>query len=164
MKIENIQEEIKSAFEDKRIVVVRGGNMSHRDELMLSLKDLNIEGTDNIAFYSDSNITKAALRRVMMESINTLFVFDHLDISISEKTYDKHFGGEVDQIRGIGDYLNFIIETKNVDGKDSLRLEEQRKIEHAQALFNQISKTFKVEFMTQFANDEIYDLIKKTQA
>lgn len=102
MKIENIQEEIKSAFEDKRIVVVRGGNMSHRDELMLSLKDLNIEGMDNIAFYNDSNITKAALRRVMSENINTLFVFDHLDISISEKTYDKHFGGEVDQIRGIG--------------------------------------------------------------
>ncbi|MCL0229218.1 hypothetical protein, partial [Klebsiella pneumoniae] len=43
-----------------------------------------------------------SLTRVMMESINTLFVFDHLDISISEKTYDKHFGGEVDQIRGIG--------------------------------------------------------------
>ncbi|EBD3460192.1 hypothetical protein CRF36_22885 [Salmonella enterica] len=102
MKIENIQEEIKSAFEDKRIVVVRGGNMSHRDELMLSLKDLNIEGIDNIAFYNDSNITKAALKRVMSENINTLFVFDHLDISISEKTYDKHFGGEVDQIRGIG--------------------------------------------------------------
>lgn len=81
---------------------MRGGNMSHRDELMLSLKDLNIEGIDNIAFYSDSNITKAALRQVMMESINTLFVFDHLDISISEKTYDKHFGGAVDQIRGIG--------------------------------------------------------------
>lgn len=37
MKIENIQEEIKSAFEDKRIVVVRGGNMSHRDEIMLGL-------------------------------------------------------------------------------------------------------------------------------
>ncbi|EPQ7152973.1 hypothetical protein ACUV0E_004552 [Enterobacter hormaechei] len=102
MKIENIQEEIKSAFEDKRIVVVRGGNMSHRDELMLSLKDLNIEGIDNIAFYSDSNITKGALRRVMSESINTLFVFDHLDISISEKTYDKHYGEEVNQIRGIG--------------------------------------------------------------
>ncbi|NBL00840.1 MAG: type III restriction-modification system endonuclease, partial [Erysipelotrichia bacterium] len=63
-----------------------------------------------------------------------------------------------------GDYLNFIIETKNVDGKDSLRLEEQRKIAHAQALFNQISKTIKVEFMTQFANDEIYELIKNAQA
>lgn len=102
MKIENIQEEINAAFEDKRIVVVRGGNMSHRDELMLSLKDLNIEGMDNIVFYNDSNITKAALKQVMSENINTLFVFDHLDISISEKTYDKHFGGEVDQIRGIG--------------------------------------------------------------
>ena len=102
MKIENIQEEIKSAFEDKRIVVVRGGNMSHRDELMLGLKDLNIEGIDNIVFYNDSNITKAALRRVMMESINTLFVFDHLDISISEKTYDEYGRREVNQIRGIG--------------------------------------------------------------
>ncbi len=102
MKIENIQEEIKSAFEDKRIVVVRGGNMSHRDELMLSLKDLNIEGIDNIAFYNDSNITKAALRRVMMESINTLFVFDHHDITISEKTYDEYGRREVNQIRGIG--------------------------------------------------------------
>lgn len=102
MKIENIQEEINAAFEDKRIVVVRGGNMSHRDELMLSLKDLNIEGIDNIVFYNDSNITKAALKQVMSENINTLFVFDHLDISISEKTYDKHFGGEVDQIRSIG--------------------------------------------------------------
>lgn len=125
MKIENIQEEIKSAFEDKRIVVVRGGNMSHRDELMLSLKDLNIEGIDNIAFYNDSNITKAALRRVMMESINTLFVFDHLDISISEKTYDK--GREVNEIRGIGysyfsmvndnSYANHILEIPSNNNK-----------------------------------------------
>ncbi|EJK7100481.1 type III restriction-modification system endonuclease, partial [Escherichia coli] len=59
-----------------------------------------------------------------------------------------------------GDYLNFIIETKNVDSKDSLRLEEKRKIEHAQALFNQISQSVKVEFRTQFANDDIYQLIK----
>ncbi|HBT6278511.1 hypothetical protein [Escherichia coli] len=102
MKIENIPEALKIAFKDKKIVVVRSGNMSHRDEIMLGLKGLNIEGIDNIVFYNDSNITKAALKRVMSENINTLFVFDHLDISISEKTYDKHFGGEVDQIRGIG--------------------------------------------------------------
>ncbi|EDL8740066.1 hypothetical protein CTX87_22095 [Salmonella enterica subsp. enterica serovar Adjame] len=125
MKIENIQEELKSAFEDKRIVVVRGGNMSHRDELMLSLKDLNIEGIDNIAFYNDSNITKTALRRVMMESINTLFVFDHLDVSISKKTYDK--GREVNEIRGIGysyfsmvndnSYANHILEIPSNNNK-----------------------------------------------
>lgn len=102
MKIENIPEALKIAFKDKKIVVVRSGNMSHRDEIMLGLKGLNIEGIDNIVFYNDSNTTKAALKRVMSENINTLFVFDHLDISISEKTYDKHFGGEVDQIRGIG--------------------------------------------------------------
>ncbi|APM17923.1 TPA: hypothetical protein R0166_004331 [Salmonella enterica subsp. enterica serovar Infantis] len=102
MKIENIPEALKIAFKEKKIVVVRGGNMSHRDEIMSGLKDLNIEGIDNIVFYNDSNITKAALKQVMSENINTLFVFDHLDISISEKTYDKHFGGDVSQIRGIG--------------------------------------------------------------
>jgi len=59
-----------------------------------------------------------------------------------------------------GDYLNFIIETKNVDSKDHLRKEEEQKIKHAQELFNQISKSVKVEFKTQFANDAIYDLIR----
>lgn len=59
-----------------------------------------------------------------------------------------------------GDYLNFIIETKAVDGKDELRNEESRKIRHAQELFNKISQTVKVEFKTQFSNDLIYDLIK----
>lgn len=63
-----------------------------------------------------------------------------------------------------GEYLNFIIETKNVDGKDSLRKEEERKIEHAKELFNQISKDVKVEFKTQFADDVIYDLIRKSIA
>ncbi|EDN6340100.1 hypothetical protein GMH19_23475 [Salmonella enterica subsp. enterica serovar Infantis] len=102
MKIENIPEALKIAFKDKKIVVVRGGNMLQRDIIMLGLKYSNIEGVDNIVFLNDSNITKGALRRVMCESINTLFVFDHLDISISEKTYDKHYGEEVNQIRGIG--------------------------------------------------------------
>ena len=60
-----------------------------------------------------------------------------------------------------GDFLNFIIETKNVDGKDSLRKEEERKIEHAKVLFDQISKEVKVDFKTQFADDLIYDLIKQ---
>ncbi|ELL2572420.1 hypothetical protein Q6O01_004583 [Salmonella enterica] len=100
MKIENTQEAIKAAFEDKRIVVVHGGSMFDRDMIMLGLKDLNMKGIDNIVFYNDTNITKGALKRVMSESINTLFVFDHLEISISEKTYDK--GWEFEKIRGIG--------------------------------------------------------------
>ncbi|EGV8698577.1 hypothetical protein JF838_004467 [Salmonella enterica] len=102
MKIENIPEALKIAFKDKKIVVVRGCNMLQRDIIMLGLKYSNIEGIDNIVFLNDSNITKPALKRVMSEAINTLFVFDHLEISISEKTYDKHYGEEVNQIRGIG--------------------------------------------------------------
>ena len=73
-------------------------------------------------------------------------------------TYSPDFAYVVKTTKG--DYLNFIIETKNVDGKDSLRLEEERKIKHAQALFSQISKSIKVEFKTQFANDTIYNLIR----
>ncbi|EIP7522052.1 hypothetical protein LRU07_002190 [Salmonella enterica] len=125
MKIEKTQEAIKAAFEDKRIVVVRGGNMSHRDMIMLGLKDLNIEGIDNIVFYNDTNITKGALRRVMSENINTLFVFDHLDISISEKAY--YNGSEFEQIRGIGysyfslvnddSYANHILEIPSNNNK-----------------------------------------------
>ncbi|MEZ8236809.1 hypothetical protein AB6C62_25310 [Vibrio splendidus] len=61
-----------------------------------------------------------------------------------------------------GDYLKFIIETKNVEGKDTLRKEEECKIKHAKELFNQISKDVKVEFKTQFADDVIYDLIKQS--
>jgi type III restriction enzyme len=60
-----------------------------------------------------------------------------------------------------GDYLNFIIETKNVEGKDNLRKEEEKKIEHAKALFAQISKEVRVDFKTQFADDLIYDLVKQ---
>lgn len=102
MKIENIPEALKIAFKEKKIVVVRGGNILQRDIIMLGLKYSNIEGVDNIVFLNDSNITKAALKRLMSESINTLFVFDHLEISISEKTYDEYGRREVNQIRGIG--------------------------------------------------------------
>lgn len=74
-------------------------------------------------------------------------------------TYSPDFAYIVKTIKG--DYLNFIIETKNVDGKDSLRLEEERKIKHAQALFSQISKSVKVEFRTQFSTDRIAEMIKQ---
>jgi len=57
--------------------------------------------------------------------------------------------------------LNFVVETKNVDRKDSLREEEKRKIEHAEALFNKISESVKVSFKTQFADDLISKLIKQ---
>jgi type III restriction enzyme len=42
-----------------------------------------------------------------------------------------------------------------------LREEETRKIKHAQALFNKISKEVQVNFKTQFANDLVKDLIQE---
>ena len=59
--------------------------------------------------------------------------------------------------------LNFIVETKNVDRKDSLREEEKRKIQHAEALFNKISESVKVNFKPQFGDDKIIELIRKYQ-
>ena len=57
--------------------------------------------------------------------------------------------------------LNFVIETKNVDRKGSLREEEKRKIQNAEVLFNKISESVKVNFKTQFADDLVCDLIRK---
>lgn len=61
-----------------------------------------------------------------------------------------------------GEFLNFIIETKNVERKANLRNEEAQKIEHAKILFNKIGldKNIKVEFKTQFAGDKIIDFIR----
>ncbi len=54
--------------------------------------------------------------------------------------------------------LHFIVETKNVNGKDSLREEEKQKIRHAEQFFN---GNVKIEFKTQFSNSKIVDLISK---
>ncbi|EMR36927.1 type III restriction-modification system endonuclease [Vibrio harveyi] len=63
-----------------------------------------------------------------------------------------------------GEYLNFIIESKNLEGKKQLRVEEKQKIAHAQKLFAKISEDLgediKVEFKTQFKNEKIIELIE----
>ncbi|TCO07070.1 type III restriction-modification system endonuclease [Natronoflexus pectinivorans] len=54
--------------------------------------------------------------------------------------------------------LHFIVETKNVNGEDSLREEEKQKIRHAEKFFN---GNIKIDFKTQFSNKKIVDLIKE---
>lgn len=54
--------------------------------------------------------------------------------------------------------LHFIVETKNVNGEDSLREEEKQKIKHAEKFFN---GNVKIDFKTQFSNNQIVDLIKE---
>lgn len=62
-----------------------------------------------------------------------------------------------------GDTLNLIVESKNVPDDQSLRLEEQQKIKHAEKLFNLVASNTKLVFKTQFENDEIVKIIKKAQ-
>lgn len=54
--------------------------------------------------------------------------------------------------------LHFIVETKNVNNKNSLRDEERYKIAHAEQFFGD---KVKIEFRTQFSNNKIVDLINE---
>lgn len=58
-----------------------------------------------------------------------------------------------------GETLNLILESKNVQDNDSLRKEEQKKIEHAQKLFDEIGKETKVVFKTQFEGQKMMTLL-----
>jgi len=57
--------------------------------------------------------------------------------------------------------LHFIVETKNLSSENSLREEEKQKIRHAEKFFN---GEVKIEFKTQFSNNEIVDLIGEIMA
>ncbi len=56
--------------------------------------------------------------------------------------------------------LNLVVETKDTEAT-SLRDEEQQKIKHAEALFNQMQGDFKVSFQSQFKADVIKDVIQR---
>lgn len=59
-----------------------------------------------------------------------------------------------------GETLNLILESKNVQDDDSLRKEEQKKIAHAQKLFNEIGQQTNVVFKTQFKGEKIKSILK----
>jgi len=53
---------------------------------------------------------------------------------------------------------NFIVETKNIEGRDSLREEERQKLKHAEKFFK---GAIKIEFREQFSNKKIENLIRE---
>ncbi|EGR0027618.1 type III restriction-modification system endonuclease [Vibrio cholerae] len=63
-----------------------------------------------------------------------------------------------------GEFLNFIIESKNLSGKKQLRQEEKQKIAHAEKLFEKIAEDLggdiKIEFKTQFKDEKIIEIIE----
>ncbi|MGO3756878.1 restriction endonuclease [Psychrobacter celer] len=75
-------------------------------------------------------------------------------------TYSPDFAYVVETEKG--QTLNLIIETKDTSSSDSLRAEENRKIKHAERLFNQMEADgLSVSFSTQFQDDLIKDIINK---
>ncbi|MCD9550518.1 type III restriction-modification system endonuclease [Photobacterium carnosum] len=130
-----------------------------------TVKPLNSYLFEDVFYDSDLekiNITQGEINGDLLSvTVFTKIPKNSIKIPVSGGyTYSPDFAYVVKTSKG--EYLNFIIETKNVDGKDSLRKEEKRKIEHAKELFNQISKGVKVEFKTQYAGDKIYDLFKQS--
>lgn len=73
-------------------------------------------------------------------------------------TYSPDFAYVVKTAKG--DLLNFVLETKNVVDEKALRLEENKKIRHAQQLFEAIGHEVKVVFQTQFEGERACGLIR----
>jgi len=73
-------------------------------------------------------------------------------------TYSPDFAYVVERKDGKKS-LNFIVETKDKDKRDLFKDEEQR-IKHAEALFNQLNPSIEIVFKTQFQSQRIVELIK----
>lgn len=73
-------------------------------------------------------------------------------------TYSPDFAYVVERKDGTKS-LNFVVETKDKDKRDLFKDEEQR-IKHAEALFNQLNPSIDIVFETQFKSQRMVDLIK----
>lgn len=109
--------------------------------------------------YFDSDLEKENIKTEVKEvTVFTKIPKNSIKIPVAGgKSYSPDFAYVVNYKSG-KKKLHFIVETKNVDGDDSLRKEEVQKIKHAEQLFK---GAVKVEFKSQFSNNKIEDLIKE---
>lgn len=109
--------------------------------------------------YFDSDLERKNIR----SDIDQVIVFtkipkNSIKIPVAGgKSYSPDFA-YVLKFKDGGQKLNFIVETKDVQGKDELRDEERHKIKHAEKFFN---GSMKIQFRTQFSNDKMVHLIKQ---
>lgn len=75
-------------------------------------------------------------------------------------TYSPDFAYVVEHNNGKKS-LNFIVETKDKDKRDLYKEEEQR-IMHAEALFNELNPSIEIVFETQFKSERLVDLIRQS--
>lgn len=114
---------------------------------------------DSVYFDSDlekQNLTQSEIKEVQ---VFTKIPKNSIKIPVAGgKSYSPDFAYIIKT--SDGDILNLILESKNVDGDDNLRLEEHQKIKHAEKLFNEISFGIKVVFKEQFKQDNVKEIIK----
>lgn len=109
--------------------------------------------------YYDSELEKQNIQA----NINEVTVFtkipkNSIKIPVSGgKSYSPDFAYVINFTDG-SQKLNFIVETKNVNGENELRKEEAIKIKHAEKFF---AGMVNIKFTTQFSNDNMVNLISK---
>ncbi len=109
--------------------------------------------------YYDSDLEKTNIKSEIKEVIVfTKIPKNSIKIPVAGgKSYSPDFA-YVLKFKDGEQKLNFIVETKDVNGKDGLRDEEKFKIKHAEKFFD---GKVKIEFRSQFSNNKIVDLIKE---
>lgn len=109
--------------------------------------------------YYDSDLEKTNIKSEIKEVIVfTKIPKNSIKIPVAGgKSYSPDFA-YVLKFKDGEQKLNFIVETKDVIGKDGLRDEEKFKIKHAEKFFD---GKVKIEFRSQFSNNKIVDLIKE---
>ncbi|MBS9780723.1 MAG: type III restriction-modification system endonuclease [Moraxellaceae bacterium] len=129
----------------------------HADEHNTALENYLFESV----FY-DSDIER---NNIVCDEIREVTVFtkipkNSIKIPVAGGgTYSPDFAYIVK--KASGDVLNLIVESKGVDSSDILRDEEKQKIKHAEKLFQQFGEGLNIEFVSQFNQDKIVELIKE---
>lgn len=111
--------------------------------------------------FFDSDLEKQNLTQSEIEQVQVFTKIPKNSIKIpvaGGKSYSPDFAYIIKTANG--DILNLILESKNVDSDDDLRLAERQKIKHAEKLFNEISFGIKVVFKEQFKQDNIRQIIE----
>lgn len=114
---------------------------------------------DSVFFDSElekQNLTQSEIKEVQ---VFTKIPKNSIKIPVAGgKSYSPDFAYIIKTSNG--DILNLILESKNVDSDDNLRLEEHQKIKHAEKLFNEIGFGIKVVFKEQFKQDSVRQIIE----
>lgn len=142
-------------------------NGKPKSEILAS--DLGVDYIDNEplkqflfdSVYFDSDLEKQNLINSEIKEVQVFTKIPKNSIKIpvaGGKSYSPDFAYIIKTSND--DILNLILESKNVDGDDNLRLEEHQKIKHAEKLFNEIDLGIKVVFTEQFKQDSIRQIIE----